>query len=90
MIMWQDYFKVKGIRPGRVVTFRHGTLDFSNPKLPLQTIFELYEEDFPYLVITAKGKEKFYGIKPAKPKAKPKFKPTVEKLSSTKAIQSKS
>jgi hypothetical protein len=61
--MWQLYFKVKGIQPGRVHVPGHGTLDFSSPDIPVDTCKELYESDFPYLKITQKGKEKLYGAK---------------------------
>ncbi len=62
--MWSEYFKVIGIRPGKVVVPRYGTLDFSKPDLPEATLLDLCENNFPYLEITEKGKEKFYGIKP--------------------------
>ncbi len=56
--MWQVYFKVKGIQPGRVVTPRHGCLDFSRRDIPFETIKELYESGFPYLALTPRGKKK--------------------------------
>ena len=61
--MWQAYFKVIGIQPGRVVTPRHGCLDFSSQDLPVETLKELYEEGFPYLKITRKGRKELYGTK---------------------------
>lgn len=62
--MWNQFFKVVKIVPGRVKTRRYGTLDFSDPDLPVETLKKLYEEDFIYLEITEKGKEELYGIKP--------------------------
>jgi hypothetical protein len=66
--MWQEYFKVIKLKPGRVVTALFGELDFRNPDLPLHKIQELYENDFPYLAITPKGLEVLYGTKPESPK----------------------
>lgn len=57
---WQQYFKVTGVRPGRIVTYRHGELDFRRDNIPVDVIRDLYEHDFPYLRITAKGKEELY------------------------------
>jgi len=57
--MWTDYFKVTGIQPGRVVTHRHGTLDLSRPDLSIDTLKSLYDQGFPYLKLTKKGKDKF-------------------------------
>ena len=65
--MWQKYFKVVKIVPGRVVIPGHGTVDFSNENLPLELIKELYENDLPYLDITPEGKEVIYNIKPPVP-----------------------
>jgi len=62
--MWQKYFKVVKIVPGRVVIPGHGTVDFSSEDLPLELIKELYENDLPYLDITPQGKEVIYNIKP--------------------------
>jgi hypothetical protein len=58
--MWQEYFMVKGIHPGRVVTHWHGTLDFSRADIPVATIKELYEQGFPYLTLTEKGEAELY------------------------------
>lgn len=63
--MWQKYFKLKKIVPGRVVT-RHGTIDFSKNNLSLELLKTLYESDFPYLEITDEGMKTLYGIKPKK------------------------
>ncbi len=62
--MWHQYFKVKKIRPGRVVVPGHGTLDFSKSNIPVAVCQELYEKEFPYLELTELGKEKLYGVKP--------------------------
>jgi len=69
--MWKRYFKFIKLRPGRVITALFGELDFSRDDLPLEKIQQLYENDFPYLEITAEGKAELYGIKPeAKAKRK--------------------
>jgi hypothetical protein len=58
--MWQEYFIVKGIHPGRVVTHRNGTLDLRRENIPLETVKELYDNGFPYLKLTEKGKAELY------------------------------
>ncbi len=59
--MWQDYFKVVNIEPGRVDTALFGLVDFSSPKVPLKTIQALYEADCPYLELTPLGRKQLYG-----------------------------
>ena len=58
---------VKVLR-GRIVTPRHGEIDFSRDDISVETCKELYEEDFPYLEITEEGKQVLYGIEPVKKK----------------------
>lgn len=60
--MWTKYFKVVKIRRGRVLTPRHGEIDFSRDNIPVEICKELFEEDFPYLEITEEGKRELYGI----------------------------
>jgi len=60
--MWTKYFKVVKIRRGRVITPRHGEIDFSRNNIPVEICQQLYEEDFPYLEITEEGKKELYGI----------------------------
>jgi hypothetical protein len=62
--MWTKYFKVVKIRRGRVITPRHGEIDFSRNNIPVEICQQLYEEDFPYLEITEEGKKELYGIEP--------------------------
>jgi hypothetical protein len=62
--MWTKYFKVVKIRRGRVITPRHGEIDFSRDNIPVEICQQLYEEDFPYLEITEEGKKELYGINP--------------------------
>lgn len=62
--MWTKYFKLIKIRRGRVITPRHGEIDFSRDDIPIEICKELYEEDFQYLEITEEGKREFYGIEP--------------------------
>ena len=60
--MWQDYFKLIRLKPGRVITHLYGEIDFSRDNLTLEVLKKLYESDFPYLEITPLGKTKIYGI----------------------------
>lgn len=60
--MWKTYFKVIKIVPGPVRTQAHGTIDLSRDNIPLETLLELYEHDFPYLKLTAEGEKRFYGV----------------------------
>ena len=60
--MWQDYFKLIKLKPGRVITHLFGELDFSRDNLSLEVLKKLYERDFPYLEITPLGKARIYGI----------------------------
>lgn len=62
--MWQKYFKVVKIVPGRVVTSRFGIIDLSSQNIPLETLLALYEADFPYLKMTPEGLQYFYAIAP--------------------------
>jgi hypothetical protein len=50
------YFKLNGIKPGRVVTARFGVIDFSRP-VDLETLKLLFHEGFPYLKLTSEGKK---------------------------------
>ena len=59
--MWTKYFKVVKVRPGRIITPRHGELDFSREDLAIEICQQLYEEDFPYLEITTEGKRNYMG-----------------------------
>ncbi|MFA5815888.1 MAG: hypothetical protein WC865_09750 [Bacteroidales bacterium] len=61
---WKDYFTLIKVQPGRIVTPRFGTLDFSDPNLPVDKLQALFEDDFPYLKITPMGMEALYPIPP--------------------------
>ena len=60
--MWTDYFKLIRLKPGKVITFLCGEVDFSKPNLSLEVLMKLWESDFPYLQITELGKKELYGI----------------------------
>lgn len=60
--MWQRYFRLIKLKPGRVVTALFGLIDFRNPDIPVEKIKALYENDFPYLEITPEGKRELYGV----------------------------
>ena len=63
-MIWTDYFTLIKVLPGRIVTHRFGTLDFSDPSLPVEKVQALYEDDFPYLKITPLGMEALYPMPP--------------------------
>jgi hypothetical protein len=67
--MWQNYFKLIKLKPGRVNTALFGLIDFRNPNIPLATIQALYESDFPYLQLTPLGESEIYGVTPLAPLA---------------------
>jgi len=60
--MWQTYFRLVKLKPGKVVTALLGEIDFSSDSVPLEKIKQLYENNFPYLEITEEGKKYLYGI----------------------------
>ena len=74
-MIWTDCFKLIRVHPGRIVTPRHGILDFSDPKIPIAKCKELFEEDFPYLQITPRGLDYLYPI-PKLVKLKPRELPS--------------
>lgn len=59
--MWRRYFRFKLV-PGVVITQRFGRLDFRQDDLSVHMLQQLYEDDFPYLVLTREGKRVLYGI----------------------------
>lgn len=78
--MWQKYFRVVKIKPGRVNTALLGLIDLSDPNIALDKIVHLFENDFPYLEITNEGRHELYGAtKPLVVTEKPL--PIVEEVS---------
>ena len=63
-MIWTDYFTLIKVLPGRIVTPRFGTLDFSDPNLPVEKLQALFEDDFLYLRITPLGMEALYPVPP--------------------------
>jgi len=61
-MIWTDCFKLIKVLPGRIVTPRYGTLDFSDTSLPLEKMQALFEDDFPYLQITPLGMDTLYPV----------------------------
>jgi len=61
---WTDYFTLIKVLPGRIVTPRFGTLDFSDSSLSVEKLQALFEDDFPYLRITPLGMETLYPMPP--------------------------
>jgi len=60
--MWKRYFKFVKLRPGKVVTALYGDIDFSADNLGIEILKTLFENDFPYLVLTEDGKAELYGL----------------------------
>ena len=58
--MWQDYFTLVKLVPGKVSVYKHGVIDFRNTKIPVPLCKKLFDEGFPYLELTKKGKQKFF------------------------------
>ena len=61
---WRDYFKPTDKCPARLYIRRGVVLDFSRADIPVEEIEDLFERGLPYFELTAKGKEKLYGINP--------------------------
>lgn len=60
-MLWQKYFKLVKLVPGKVIVPVHGTIDFSKD-VPVETCRQLWEDDFEFLQITDEGKRELYGI----------------------------
>ena len=58
--MWKLYFKLKGVKPGKIFVHQYGMLDFAGDALPVEVCKKLYDKKYPFLELTEKGKEKFY------------------------------
>jgi hypothetical protein len=69
--MWKQYFKFIKLKPGKVVTSQFGEIDFSADMIGIEIIKSLYENGFPYLEITEKGKTEIYGHEPVMIKDSP-------------------
>ncbi len=59
--MWKKYFKVIKIIPGEVVVPGYGKMNFSKDNISVEVCRKLFESDFPYLAITAEGRDFLYG-----------------------------
>ena len=59
--MWKKYFKVIKIVSGEVVVPGYGKMDFSKDNISVEVCQKLIENDFPYLAITAEGRDFLYG-----------------------------
>jgi hypothetical protein len=55
--MWTNYFNFIKLRRGRVIVPIHGEIDFSRDDIPLEICKELFDRGFPYLELTALGKQ---------------------------------
>ena len=84
-MIWTDCFKLIKVLPGRIVTPRYGTLDFSDPGRPVEKLQALFEDDFPYLQITPLEMDTLYPVQPLA-KLQPKdLEPPVRKIRRRKA-----
>ena len=70
--MWRKYFKLVHIKPGKMVVFPHGTIDFSKDNLSVDFLKSLYDKKFRYLELTTLGKEELYGVLTPKSSSKKK------------------
>lgn len=68
--MWQNYFRVIKVLPGKIIMPGFGQVDLSNPNIPLKRIQDLFEADCPYLEPTPLALSELYGHKEA-PSPKP-------------------
>ena len=80
--MWQEYFRLVKLKPGKVFTALLGEIDFSSDSIPVEKIKQLFESGFPYLEITEEGKKYLYGIE--KPAIKSEKKVSLKNLPTTR------
>ncbi len=62
--MWQKYFKVVKVVPGKIVVPKVGEIDFSKENLSVDFVKNLCDSNFPYIEATEEGKVMYYGKKP--------------------------
>lgn len=74
-MLWQKYFKLVKLVPGKVIVQGIGTVDFSGD-VPVELCQQLWENDFAYLEITEEGKRELYGVESLK------FKPDSNRVQS--------
>lgn len=74
--MWKTYFKLKGLKPGKVFVPNFGEVDFSVDNLPVETVQAIYEAGHDLLELTPEGKTKLYPEPKAKEEPTPKEKST--------------
>lgn len=55
---WKNKYKVIGVKPGKVITPKHGTIDLSREDIPLETLDQLNAEGFPYIERIHSGEKK--------------------------------
>lgn len=46
---WKQKYKVVGVKPGPVITPKHGTINLTREDIPLEKMDQLYAEGFPYI-----------------------------------------
>lgn len=61
-MVWQEYFQLVKLTPGRVIVQGYGDIDFSKEVSP-ELCLDICENTTGVLKITEKGMEKFYGLK---------------------------
>lgn len=55
---WKQKYKVKGVKPGKIVTPKHGTIDLRKEDIPLELMDQLHAEKFPYIERIHTGEKK--------------------------------
>lgn len=68
-MVWQEYFQLVKLTPGRVIVQGYGEIDFSKEVSP-ELCLDICENTTGVLKITEKGMEKFYGLKSSEFKVK--------------------
>ncbi len=59
--MWQKYFKVVKVVPGKIVVPKVGEIDFSKENLSVDFVKNLCDSNFLYIEATVEGKFIFFG-----------------------------
>lgn len=55
--LWTTYYKVVGIKPGKVVVPGIGEVDLSNEKLPVEFVQKIHDKGCQFLELTEEGKK---------------------------------
>ena len=61
--MWERYFKLCNIKPGKVVIHKFGLINFADPNIPPEKVLKIYKSGCRFLELTPEGEEYLYGRK---------------------------